>query len=248
MCPRAVRPTLQQRGTFTRSRSANCHFSRLRNSKHIISIKFHTLHPITGRPSANLGNPTGVREWDFCRELIVLTDKQHRQFPDAGHVQTFMEGTIIHGTITKKGHRHRSVSKDLRAVSPAAGLQNTRPDNATGPHHTDLRGEQMHGPATPPRTPGHTTEQFGHQVLWCQPLGQSMPVPTMRAEDTVCGFQMSTDCRGNRLLTYVRVTGAMHQTSLMTARQLLLGLTDDLHGPIQFEHRVRRHEREFPEW
>ena len=98
-------------------------------------------------------------------------------------------------------------------------------------------------PTTPP-----TTAATALPALKPYQPAQSMPVPTMRAEYTVRGFQMSTDCRGNRLLTYVRVTGAMHQTSLMTARQLLLGLTDDLHGPIQFEHRVRRHEREFPEW
>jgi len=60
-----------------------------------------------------------------------------------------------------------------------------------------------------------------------------MAMSAMCAEDRISSRQVRTNARGDGLLTDVRVAGAVHQTPLMTARQLFLADADPLHLPVE---------------
>ena len=66
-----------------------------------------------------------------------------------------------------------------------------------------------------------------------QALGQGVAVAAVRAEDDVVGAQMRADAGRDRLLADVGVAGAVDQAALVTARELLLALADQLHGAVQ---------------
>jgi len=77
----------------------------------------------------------------FGGVLVVLADKEDRQFPDACHVQAFMEGAVIDRAVAEKRHGHAVRFQHLEAIAGARGLKDARPDNAARSHHANFRGE-----------------------------------------------------------------------------------------------------------
>jgi hypothetical protein len=86
-------------------------------------------------------------------------------------------------------------------------------------------------------------EQLREQLARRHPLRQGVPVAAMRAERHVLPAEMVAHGGGDRLLPDIRVAGAQHQAPLMTAGQLLLRLSDELHRAVQAEQHVARRRR-----
>ena len=63
----------------------------------------------------------------------------------------------------------------------------------------------------------------------------------MRAEDRIVVREMCADARRNGFLADIRMTRAEDQTTLMTTREFLFGLSDDLHRPVQSKGLVLCH-------
>src|SRR6185437_4676294 len=96
--------------------------------------------------SGDAGIAAGVLERDLGGELIVLADEQHRELPDAGHVQPFMEGAVVDGAVAEERDGHAIRLHEPEAVAGPRSLEDARPDDAAGPHQADLGGEEVHAP------------------------------------------------------------------------------------------------------
>ncbi len=229
----AIRLAFYQSGSAAGSRSGHRFTDDLGHCENIVAINFKAWQSIVGRSSPDVGNAAGIGKRDFGGELVVLADEQNRQLPDGGHIQAFVERAVVDRAVTKKCHGNATRFHQLRTVAAAARLQNTWTDDAAGPHHADLRREQVHRAAASPRASGCATEQFSHQFSWRHPLGQRMPMPTMRAEDRIVVCEMRTNSRRNSFLANIGVARAEDQPALMAAREFLFRLSDDLHRPIK---------------
>ena len=186
------------------------HFER------VVAVQLEARHAVVRRTPAHIGDTAGVLEGHFGGELVVLADEQCRQFPDAGHVQAFVEGPVVHGTIAEEGHANRAVLQDLGTVPAPAGLQDAWADDAAGSHHADFGREQVHTAAPATGTTHRLAEQFRDQFLRRHPLGQGVAVAAMRTEDRVLGGEVCAHPGGNRFLPDVGVTRPVDQTALMT--------------------------------
>src|SRR5262249_24792329 len=201
--------------------------------KHIVAVELKAGNAVHGAALADARIAAGVGEGHLGGEFVVLANEQYRQLPDAGHIQSFVESAVVDRAVAEESDCNTAGSQQLRAVAAAACLQYAWPDDAAGPHHADLRREQVHAAAAAARTAGGPAEQLGHELARRQSLAQCVPVATVRAEDDIILGEMSTHSGRDRLLTDVSMTGAVDEAALMAPRQLLLGLPDDLHRSVE---------------
>jgi len=146
-----------------------------------------------------------------------------------------MERPVVDRSVAEEGDRDPVGAGQLEAVAAADGLEDAGADDATGAHHPDLGGEQVHAAAPALGRPGLATEQLGDQQVRGESLGEGVAVTPVRAEDDIVGFEMSTHPAGDCLFADIRVTGPVNQPALMTPRQFFLALTDQLHCSIQVQ-------------
>ena len=164
--------------------------------------------------------------------MIVFANEKHWQLPDAGHVQAFMERSVVHSSIAKERDGDVLLLENLETVTAAASLQDTGTDDPAGSHHADLGREQVHASAPASGTSRRSTEQLRHQLARWHPFGQSMTVAAMRAEHDILMRQVCANGGRDRFLADVSMASPMNQAALMTSSQLLFGLPNELHGAI----------------
>ena len=152
-----------------------------------------------------------------------------------------MKRAVVDGPVAEERRCDSPRLHQLRAVPAAARLQDARPHDAARPHHADLGREEVHRTTPPARAPGRPAEQLGHEFSRWHPLRQSMPMPTVRAENWIVVRQMSTHAGRDRLLPDIGVTRPEEEPSLMAAREFLLRMPDDEHRAEEGKELVIRH-------
>ena len=149
-----------------------------------------------------------------------------------------MEGGIIDGAVAKESDRHGPVAAQFGRIPRPAGLEDAGADDAAGPHHPDLGGEQVHRAPPAARAAGRPAEQLGTEVGRRHPLGEGMAMAAVGAEDGVAVGEVPADAGGHRLLPDIRVAGAMDEPARVAAGELLFGEADDEHRPEAVEKDV----------
>lgn len=232
MRARAIRLALNERRTLAGAGTLNGVPGNLSHRGDVIPIHFDARNAVRGTATRHTGIARGVAERDLGRELVVLADKQNRKPPNAGHVQGFVERPVVDRAIAKEGDRHTIGLEHFETIARTRCLKNARADDSARTHHPNLRREEMHAPAASPGATGCTPEQFCDEFPRRQPLGQCVTMSAVRAEKDVVLSQLGADAHGDGLLPHVGVTRAMNEPALMTAGELLLRLTDELHRAI----------------
>ena len=150
MRSRSIGHAFNQRGTLTGTGSFDGLTSDTIDFDNVVAVDFQAGHPISDSTDSDTWVSGSVRKGNFRGELVVLTNKQHRQLPDTGHVQPFVKGSVIHGTVPEKRDRHVIGFHQFETVSTTTGLKYTRTNDAAGSHHPDFRREQVHAAPSPP--------------------------------------------------------------------------------------------------
>ena len=238
MRPGAVGAALEQRGPIAISGAVDGQAGCLVNGQDVVAVDVDSGHSVAVAPAGHAGVAGRVGKGHLGRELVVLAHEQHRQLPDAGHVEAFVEGAVVDGAVAEEGDGHLIGLEHLETISGPGGLKDARADDPAGAHHAGFGSEQVHAAAAPLRAAGRAAEQLGEQLAGRHALGQGVPVPAVGAEDDVVAAQMRTNPGGDRLLPHVRMTGPMNQPALMRSRQLLLAAPDQDHGAIEGQELV----------
>ncbi len=173
-----------------------------------------------------MGIAAGVMKGHFGCVFVVLANEQHRQLPDTGKIEAFVESTVVDGSVAKERHGHMRLLCQFKGVCAAGCLQNARAHNAAGAHQADFGREQMHAAASSPRTAVHAAEQLGDQFERLDSFGQRVSVAAMRAEDDVVPGQMRAHAGRDRFFTHVSVACSMDQSMTVRFRQLQLRPAD----------------------
>ena len=189
-----------QRGPVAASGAVDRLGGRLVNGQDVVAVDVDSRHSVAGAAAGHAGVAGRVGKGHLGRELVVLAHEQHRQLPDAGQVEPFVEGAVVDGAVAEEGDGHLLGLEHLETVSGPGGLKDARADDAAGTHHAGFRGEQVHAAAASLRTAGRAAEQLGEQLPRRNALGQRVPVPAVRAEDDVVAAQVRTNARGDRFL------------------------------------------------
>ena len=230
---RPIRLALDQRRTATAPRPPHRLLRGLLHGQHIVAVHCHSGQTISRPALGHVGIPGGVGKRDLRCELIVFTDEQHRQFPNARQVEALVKGAVVDRAITKKRHGNPIALQQFETVARAGRLQNARADDAAGAHHSNFGREQMHAAAPAPRTPRGPAIQLREELLRFQSLGQRVAVAAMRAENHVGFAQFGTDARGNRLLADIGMASPMNQPALMRFGEPLFTEPDQKHLPVK---------------
>ncbi len=183
--PSAVRLAFDQRGAAAGAGVAHRLAGRFVNGLDIIAVHLAAGQTIRGGADGYAGIAGRVGERHFRGELVVLADEQHRQFPNAGEVQAFVERAIVHRAIAEEGDGNAVAVEQLETVAGAGGLEDAGADDAAGAHQPDFGGEKVHAAAAAARTAGLPAIQLGDQLARWQSLRQSVTVAAMCAEHRV---------------------------------------------------------------
>jgi hypothetical protein len=233
MRTRAVGLALKKGRATTGSGALDRFACRVCHRAHVIAIHLDAGDAIRRAARGDTWIVRGILKRNLGGELIIFADEHRGQPPDARQVQSFVERAVVHRAIAEEGDRHAIGLEQLEAVARARRLKNARADDAAGAHEPNLRREEMHRATASARATGLASEQFGHQLDRRQPFGQRVAMSAMRAEDHVLPAQRRADPDRHRFLADVGVTRAMNQPALVTARQLLFRLADELHLSVK---------------
>ena len=88
-------------------------------------------------------------------------------------------------------------------------------------------------PPRPCEQPVTRPEEFRDHLARGDALGQGMPVSAVGAEDGVVGAQVRAHPAGDGLFAHIGVASAVDQAHLVRAGQLLLGVADNDHLPVE---------------
>jgi hypothetical protein len=128
---------------------------------------------------------------------------------------------------------------DLVGLSQAGGQGGPRADGQAGRHDAvaaqdvEVQCRDVHGAAQPPAVAGGPPHELGHHAVHPGPLGQAVTVPAVVAHDVVVGPQAGADAGRHRLLTDVRVGGALHEPGVEQLGRLLVEAADADHGLVE---------------
>ena len=144
--PRPISHTFDQSRTAIGSSpddSFTCHAVQF---ERVVPVDRQPRHAVGDTATPHAGVSSRIGEGHFRCKLVVFTNEQNGKFPDARHVEPLVEGSVIHGTVSKKGDGDMVGLHQFEAVSTSTGLQNARADDPTCPHHSHFGREQMHAP------------------------------------------------------------------------------------------------------
>jgi len=201
--------------------------------QHIVAVQRDTRQAVGGAARRDARVAGGVLEGNLGGELVVLADEQHRQPPDARHVEPLVEGAVVDGPVAEERHRHALALEQLEAVTGPRRLQDARANDAARAHHADFRRKQVHAAAPAVRAAGLAAEQLRYQLARGNALGQRVAVAAVGAEDDVVGAEVGADAGRNRLLPDVGMTGTVDQAALVAPGQFFFALADRLHLAVE---------------
>ncbi len=99
------------------------------------------------------------------RELgvaVVLTDKDHRQSPEAGDVERLVKWPGLAGAVAEEDHRELALFSFFRGKGCAEGERNGAADHAGGGDEAALFGDDMHRAALAAAVTAGAAGDLGH--------------------------------------------------------------------------------------
>src|SRR5882724_151852 len=129
MRTRAIGLALDERGTAAGTGTLHGFAGSLGHRGHIVTVHFDAGNAITYAATRDAWIARRILKWNLGCELVVLADEQHREPPDACHVQPFVERAVVHRAIAEERNGHTVGLQELEAVARARRLKNARADD-----------------------------------------------------------------------------------------------------------------------
>ena len=203
--------------------------------EHIVAVDRRRWNPVCRSTGADVRVARDGDERHLGRVLVVLAHEQHRQLPDRGHVEGFVERAVVAGAVAKERHRHA-----VRLCQSVGIPDARRPSECWGRRCHWCRACPPPGENTcmlPPRpceTP--VTRPSNSAMSWRgeTPLASAWPCPRCvlnTASSARRWAQTPTAIASSP--TYV--WQAPWTSPCWCARELLLGAPDDEHLTVQLD-------------
>jgi hypothetical protein len=116
---------------------------------------------------------------------VVLADIEHRQVPDLGHVQGFMESALVVGGIAEEADGDLVAALHLDGLGHTGGQREGTAHQGIAAHEMVLRIENVHGAAATLAAAGLLAEQLGHHGLGVGTAFDGMDMVAVAGDDVV---------------------------------------------------------------
>ena len=177
---------------------------------------------------------------------VVLAEEDHRQLPDGGEVQGFVEGALRHRPVTEERHGHAAVGAELRRRRRPRRDRQAGGDDAVGAEDPELRVGDVHGAAAAAVRALVLAHQLGEHPGRVQALGQAVAVAAVGRGDDVRRAQGPARADGRRLLPDGEVDEAGDFAVAIERGHPLLEAADQQHPALhldEVDHREARRAR-----
>ena len=166
------------------------------------------------------------------RPEVVLADEHHGNVEVCREVGGLVEVALAGGAVAEEGHGHLVRLQQLEAVARTRCLQDAWTDDPARTKHADLRRKEVHASAPSARTARIAPVKLCNQRSRLKPLGESMTVAAVGAENGIRFAQLRTHPGRDGFLADVGVAGPVDQSALMRTCQALLDHPNGQHLPI----------------
>ncbi len=140
----AIGLALDQAWALTTPGACNGLTGSLIDGEDIEPIDSHTWHIVTCGPVSDITAAHVIGDGSGFGIAIVLGNENHRQFPDAGEIESFMEGTLIGSAVTKETDSNLASAIVLRGQSCSSRKGESTTNNAIGTEHALIHIRDMH--------------------------------------------------------------------------------------------------------
>ncbi len=189
--------------------------------------------PVGGpAPDGQVEDARVAMELGAHRHHVVLDHVDHRQLPQAGHVEGFVERALVHGAVAEVADADRVLVAVLAGEGDARGQGQVAADDGVAAEEP-LRGvEEVHRAALALGAAGVAAQQLGHRLVGAHPAGQGVAVVAIGGDDEIVVAEHPDRTDGDRLLTAVQVAEAADLAAhLVELVRLLFEPADQEHLP-----------------
>ena len=209
------------------------------------------VHPVDGLAGDSEGCAAGVErgrrrgslERGSHRVLVVLDDEDHRQLPEARHVEGLVDLPLVGRAIAEVGEGDVVVAAVLVGKGQAGADRDVGADDAVAAIELLLLGEHVHRPALALGVARRPSGELGHDTLRVHAAGQHVPVIAVGRHALVAGLRRRLEADDDRLLADVEVAEAADHAHPVELPGLLLEPADQQHLAVEPEQLLLRHLR-----
>src|SRR5499427_3800178 len=142
--------------------------------------------------------------------LIVLTDVNHRQFPEGSHVHAFVKQSLPERTLAKEADCYLIGTAHLRRHRRPGGDSRAAADDSVGSEIPGVLIGNMHGTTFPAAISRFLAEKLGEHLIYRRALSKTMSMTAVGTGYIVIAPQRFADTYGNRLLSDVEMSEPGH--------------------------------------
>ena len=200
-----------------------------------------------------VGGPAADRQVDQAgmavelgphRHHVVLDDVDHRELPEAGHVEGLVERPLVHGAVAEVADADRVLALVLAGEGDAGGQRDVAADDRVAAEEALLGVEEVHRAALALGAAGVPAQELGHRLVGPHPPGQGVAVVAIGGDDVVVLAEDADRTDGDRLLSAIEVAEAADLAAhLVELVRLLLESADQQHLPKPADRLILRDHR-----
>ena len=228
----AVTQRLEEVGALTAASVFDGFLRRFMHRQHIHAIRLRRRN--VGHPGflIHVGHGRGFVDRYAHAILVVLAQKDHRQFPQRGQVQALVELAVVGAAVAEEDHYHPVFFGALRGqCQPYGDRQVPGDDGITAPEVLADVGK-VHRTAASLIYAGFFAVQFRHQALRIQSAHDGMPVIAIMRHDVILRAQRMNCAHGDGFLADVEMQEAADFALLIRSARLFFKAPDQRHFVI----------------
>ena len=191
---------LQERRSLAAPRPLRRAAHRIDHRQHVVAIDRLAGHPVADRairqPRAGVLLDDGRRQ----APLVVLDDEDHRQLPDRGEVQRFVEVALARRAFSGEGRRHARLAAQLIREGQPVGHRQHRAQVADHPDDVVREDAEMERAVAAAGEAAVAAQQLAEERQQIQPAGGEDPQIPVHREDGIVRPQGGGDADRDGLL------------------------------------------------
>ena len=119
------------------------------------------------------------------RHHVVFDDVDDGQLPEAGHVEGFVEGALVHGAVAEEADADLVALAVLDGEGDAGGDGDVAADDGVAAQEARLGVEEVHRAALALGAAGGLAQHLGHAGAGIHAAGQGVAVVAIGGDDVV---------------------------------------------------------------
>ena len=210
-------------------------FRRRLDRQHVHSVDLGAGDAEAVAAPVELGRRRGALDGGAHAVAVVLNDVDHRQLPQLGHVEGFVDLALVDGAVAAIGVTDATVVLVLVGEGETGAERDLGADDAVAAEEVLFAAEHVHGAALALGIAAPAAGQFRHHPFRIHVAGEHMAVIAIRGNHRVVAAGRRHHADDDRFLADIQVAEAADQAHAIELPRLFLETADQQHLAVVME-------------